>query len=239
MDKDLANLSLDDKEDEVLQAQRDPESYYKLPDDEKHDSKPLAPSKRGPDFISNGKKMDLERVLKGSLWTFNNYLLLLHWLAEGEDSLRVSLIYVNYWVQIHRTPTGFYTENLAHQIREFLRGFLEFDRTNLGKGLETLRKKEEDHVFDWDDFLYSVSIRAPDFFLFLLLPTRSQELTEMNHDLEDTTIIGGDGKKLPRREGVNLVKGGELGSLIVKSRKETENNPFISAAANRQANRSQ
>ncbi|MBA0572197.1 hypothetical protein Golob_002555, partial [Gossypium lobatum] len=33
-------------------------------------------------------KMDLERVLKGSPWTFNNHLLMMHCLELGEDLKR-------------------------------------------------------------------------------------------------------------------------------------------------------
>ncbi|KAG8501249.1 hypothetical protein CXB51_003414 [Gossypium anomalum] len=37
--------------------------------------------------------MDMERVLKGSLWTFNNHLLILYKLKRGEDTIRVFLEY--------------------------------------------------------------------------------------------------------------------------------------------------
>ncbi|MBA0643755.1 hypothetical protein Goklo_028017 [Gossypium klotzschianum] len=82
-------------------------------------------------------KMDLERVLKGSPWTFNNHLLMLHWLEKKEDPLKVPLIFVCFWVQIHEVPPGFYIETLTRQIEGFLGNFLEFDGTNLGKRLCT------------------------------------------------------------------------------------------------------
>ncbi|MBA0648446.1 hypothetical protein Goklo_016164 [Gossypium klotzschianum] len=76
--------------------------------------------------------MDLESVIKGSPWTFNNHLLILRHLGEREDPLKVPLILVTFWVQIHEVPPGFFTESLARQIRGFLRNFLEFDESNLG-----------------------------------------------------------------------------------------------------------
>ncbi|MBA0854815.1 hypothetical protein Goshw_005439 [Gossypium schwendimanii] len=79
--------------------------------------------------------MDLESVTKGSPWTFNNHLLMLHRLGEREDPLKVPLILVTFWVQIQEVPPGFLTESVARQIRGFLRNFLEFDESNLGKGL--------------------------------------------------------------------------------------------------------
>ncbi|MBA0573841.1 hypothetical protein Golob_001098 [Gossypium lobatum] len=40
--------------------------------------------------------MDLERVLKGSPWTFNSHLMLVHHLGEGKDPLKVLLIFTNF-----------------------------------------------------------------------------------------------------------------------------------------------
>lgn len=45
--------------------------------------------------------MGLERVLKGSPWTFNNHLLILSHLQQEGDPLKVPLIYTHFWVQIH------------------------------------------------------------------------------------------------------------------------------------------
>ncbi|MBA0567954.1 hypothetical protein Golob_005482 [Gossypium lobatum] len=68
-------------------------------------------------------RMGLERVIKGSPWTFNNHLLMLYLLNEGEDPLRVPLILVVFLVQIHGVPQGFFTEALAHQLGGFLETF--------------------------------------------------------------------------------------------------------------------
>ncbi|MBA0739311.1 hypothetical protein Gogos_012595 [Gossypium gossypioides] len=73
--------------------------------------------------------MDMERVLKGSPWTFNNHLLVLYKLQWGEDPLKVPLIFTPFWVQIHDIPIGFFSENLAVQ----LGNFIEYDGSNLGK----------------------------------------------------------------------------------------------------------
>ncbi|KAH1056793.1 hypothetical protein J1N35_034858 [Gossypium stocksii] len=77
--------------------------------------------------------MDMNRVLKGSLWTFNNHLLVLHRLQCGEDPLKVRLIYTHFWVQVHDVPVGLFSEKLAAQLGNFLRSFLEYDCANLGK----------------------------------------------------------------------------------------------------------
>ncbi|MBA0702549.1 hypothetical protein Goari_005442 [Gossypium aridum] len=77
--------------------------------------------------------MDMERVLKGSPWTFNNHLLLLHKLKLMEDPLIVPLIYTPFWVQIHDIPAGFFSERLAIQLGNFIGAFMEYDGSNLGK----------------------------------------------------------------------------------------------------------
>ncbi|MBA0575668.1 hypothetical protein Golob_027515 [Gossypium lobatum] len=38
--------------------------------------------------------MDMERTLKGFPWTFNNHLLILSKLKRGEDPLKIPLVYV-------------------------------------------------------------------------------------------------------------------------------------------------
>ncbi|KAH1107595.1 hypothetical protein J1N35_011363 [Gossypium stocksii] len=77
--------------------------------------------------------MDMERVLKGSPWTFNNQLLMLYKLQRGEDPMRVPLIFSPFWVQIQDIPFGFFSERLAVQLGNFIGGFVEYDGPILGK----------------------------------------------------------------------------------------------------------
>ncbi|MFQ6623906.1 hypothetical protein Gotur_004234 [Gossypium turneri] len=132
MERELANLSLDDKEDKILQTQMDlhsvsveidlclvgcflTASVIHFPAMRSTMANLWLPVK-GAQISDLGKemflfkffhKMDLERVLKGSPWTFNNHLLMLHWLEKEEDPLKVPLIFVCFWVQIHEVPPGF------------------------------------------------------------------------------------------------------------------------------------
>ncbi|XP_012436661.1 uncharacterized protein At4g02000-like [Gossypium raimondii] len=77
--------------------------------------------------------MDMDRVLKGSPWTFNNHLLILYKLKVGEDPLQVPLVFPPFWVQIHEVSIGLYSENLATQMGNFLGNFMEYDVSYLGK----------------------------------------------------------------------------------------------------------
>ncbi|MFQ6620674.1 hypothetical protein Gotur_000880 [Gossypium turneri] len=77
--------------------------------------------------------MDMERVLKGLPWTFNNHLLILSNLNRGEDPLKIPLIFVPFWVQIHDVPMGLFSKSLAMLLGNFIGEFLEYDASNLGK----------------------------------------------------------------------------------------------------------
>ncbi|MFQ6658908.1 hypothetical protein Gotur_028001, partial [Gossypium turneri] len=115
--------------------------YSPFSSNEKYNRKFVAPC-RGVQIRDLGEKrylfqffhlMDLERVIKGSPWTFNNHLLILHKLQRGEDPLKIPLIYSPLWVQIHDVSIGFVSENLAIQMGNFIREFMEYDVSNLGK----------------------------------------------------------------------------------------------------------
>ncbi|MBA0818690.1 hypothetical protein Gohar_021848 [Gossypium harknessii] len=77
--------------------------------------------------------MDMNRVLKGSPWTFNNHLLVLYKLELGEDPLQIPLVLTPFWVQIYNIPTSFFSDILAVQLGNFLGNFMEHDVSSLGK----------------------------------------------------------------------------------------------------------
>ncbi|KAA3459484.1 reverse transcriptase [Gossypium australe] len=158
MENGLAGLSLDEEEDAVLQIQAKQveerrEETFRLVgcfltasvinfSTMKNTMANLWNPVRGVNIRDLGEKrylfqfyhrMDLERVLKGCPWTFNNHLLVLHVIQWGEDPLRIPLIKASFWIQIHDIPTGFYSENLAIQLGNFLGEFMEYDGSSLGK----------------------------------------------------------------------------------------------------------
>ncbi|KAH1045669.1 hypothetical protein J1N35_036453 [Gossypium stocksii] len=65
-------------------------------------------------------KMDIDRVLNGDPWTFNNHLLVIHRLEDGEDPMKVPPIYMTFWVQVHDLPLGFFTESIAKKLGDFM-----------------------------------------------------------------------------------------------------------------------
>ncbi|GMJ03098.1 hypothetical protein like AT3G31430 [Hibiscus trionum] len=78
--------------------------------------------------------VDAERIERGGPWNFNNHLLILHRLVEGEDPMEVPLTHISIWVLIHNLPHGFMSEAVAHIMGNFLGSFLEYDATTIQKG---------------------------------------------------------------------------------------------------------
>ncbi|MBA0782715.1 hypothetical protein Gotri_000553 [Gossypium trilobum] len=158
MEGEFAGLSLEEEEDEILQIQSDVEtngevevlqlvgcfltaSIVHFPAMRSTMANVWHPVK-GVQIRDLGEKrylfqffhiMDLERVLNGSPWTFNNHLLIIHKLQRGEDPLTIPLIHSSSWVQIHDVPIGFVSKNLAIQIGNFIGEFMEYDGSNMGK----------------------------------------------------------------------------------------------------------
>ncbi|MBA0845287.1 hypothetical protein Goarm_022928, partial [Gossypium armourianum] len=193
MESEFAGLSLDEEEEEdILQAQGDPDlinneeslslvgcfltaSIIHYPAMKSTLANLWHPVK-GVQIRDLGEKrylfkffhvIDMERVIKGSPWTFNNHLLILHKLQRGEDPLKVPLISSPFWVQIHDVPIGFYSDKLAMQLGNFIGIFQEYDGSNLGKenmNFMRIRAKMEAgvevNVMGWDLSLRAQSRRA-------------------------------------------------------------------------------
>ncbi|KAG8490654.1 hypothetical protein CXB51_013877 [Gossypium anomalum] len=74
-------------------------------------------------------EVDLQRVISGTPWFFNNHLLILQIVRNGEDPLSILLNFTEFWVQIHDLPYGLMSESMAKQFGEFLGQFIEYDYT--------------------------------------------------------------------------------------------------------------
>ncbi|MBA0778559.1 hypothetical protein Gotri_006409, partial [Gossypium trilobum] len=152
MESEFAGISLDEEEEEILQVQNDSDPvseeeilslvgcfltasiihYLAM----KSTMANLWDPVRGVQIRDLGEKrylfkffhiIDMERVINGDPWTFNNHLLILHKLKGEEDPLRVPLISSPFWVQVHGVPIGFYFENLAMQLGNFIGIFQDYD----------------------------------------------------------------------------------------------------------------
>ncbi|KAA3459709.1 nucleolin-like [Gossypium australe] len=72
-------------------------------------------------------EVDIQRVIGGAPWFFNNHLLLLHRLQDGENPMSVLLNSSAFWVQVHDLPPGLMSENMAKQMGGFIGQYIEYD----------------------------------------------------------------------------------------------------------------
>ncbi|KAJ9130006.1 hypothetical protein P3X46_035060 [Hevea brasiliensis] len=91
-------------------------------------------------------ELDVERMVKGGPWTFNQHLLLLKELGKGENPLQVSLVMMVIWVQAHDIPVGYKTKRLAKRIRVNIDARLPFKRH--------MKLTNKDGGSNWINFQY-------------------------------------------------------------------------------------
>lgn len=73
---------------------------------------------------------DVQWVVKGGPWSFDNAMLIIKEITTGEEPLKVPLWSLNFWIQIYDLPTGFMTEAVGRQLGNFFGQYLEYDQKN-------------------------------------------------------------------------------------------------------------
>ncbi|MBA0819801.1 hypothetical protein Gohar_025732 [Gossypium harknessii] len=116
--------------------------------------------------------VDMNKVLKGLSWFFNNHLLL-HKQQMKEDPLTVSLNFVVFWIQIHDLPSGLMLETMAKHFGVFIEydtrisslSLFCFTYGKLGHGESfcpvRLRVDPSKIVFGWDTALQATIKGGP------------------------------------------------------------------------------
>ncbi|MBA0677943.1 hypothetical protein Goari_019316 [Gossypium aridum] len=210
MERDLVALSLDDEEEEILHIQKESnsgmvEEYLCL---------------AGNFLIACVIHFPAMRSTMANLWH-----------PDGKDPLKVPLIFVNFWVQIHEVPPGFFFEALTRQIGDFTGKILEYDGSNLGKGNLSLRAQSKKALAmnsvwlrDDGDEIQKSSIKGREFGRcnwevsdVEVGSSKIHEQIDMEHDGEDGAIEGGDGKKRPRIEDDRSLVGEEISALVLRN----------------------
>ncbi|KAA3477769.1 nucleolin-like [Gossypium australe] len=74
-------------------------------------------------------EVDVQRVLAGTPWFFNNHLLILQRIPDGLNPSNMPLNFADFWIQIHDLPAGLMTESMAKQLGDFYGKFKEYDST--------------------------------------------------------------------------------------------------------------
>ncbi|XP_074352279.1 uncharacterized protein LOC141691439 [Apium graveolens] len=76
-------------------------------------------------------KLDLQKVVEGGPWTFEQSLLLYHVLGENENPYTVPLNNMDIWMQVYDVPKGLISEKLLQNIGDFVGTFVKSDPTNI------------------------------------------------------------------------------------------------------------
>ncbi|XP_074327337.1 uncharacterized protein LOC141665256 [Apium graveolens] len=63
-------------------------------------------------------------VMNGGPWSFDNAMLLIDSISEGEEPLKVPFWWLNIWIQIHDLPSGFMLEAVGQQLGNFFGEFI-------------------------------------------------------------------------------------------------------------------
>lgn len=73
---------------------------------------------------------DMNWVINGGPWSFDNALLVTSVIKQGEDPTKVPLVEVDIWVQIYDLPVGLMSETVGKQLGNFFGSFLQYDSNN-------------------------------------------------------------------------------------------------------------
>lgn len=116
-------------------------------------------------------KMDMQKVVEGGPWSFEQATLILHQLGDGEDPNTVHLQDVEMWVQVYDIPRGLLSENILRSIGTSIGKFVKMDANtldgvwksfvrirvtlNVQKPLKRrLKSKREGDGWSWINFKY-------------------------------------------------------------------------------------
>ncbi|MBA0605222.1 hypothetical protein Godav_017814 [Gossypium davidsonii] len=81
-------------------------------------------------------EVDIERVVAGKPWFFNNHLLILQKIPGGENPAALELNFTEFWIQVHELPPGLMTELMAKQFGDFCGKFIEYDTSIPSLGIQ-------------------------------------------------------------------------------------------------------
>lgn len=75
-------------------------------------------------------KEDLQWVVNGGPWSFDNVMLIVATIPNGEEPVKVPLWHLNIWIQIYDIPTGLMNETVGKQLGNFFGEFIQYDAKN-------------------------------------------------------------------------------------------------------------
>jgi 14-3-3 protein epsilon len=76
--------------------------------------------------------LDMEAVLQGGPWAFNNQMLIVERVQLGVQIENIPLHHIDFWVQVHNLPTGLMAERVGKTLANYIGSFVEYDKNNKG-----------------------------------------------------------------------------------------------------------
>jgi hypothetical protein len=74
--------------------------------------------------------LDMEAVLNGGPWSFDNNTLIMERVQLGMQIEHIPLHFVSMWVQVHDLPMGLMKEKVGVRLANYIGSFLEYDKNN-------------------------------------------------------------------------------------------------------------
>ncbi|MCH99831.1 hypothetical protein A2U01_0020846 [Trifolium medium] len=84
-------------------------------------------AKPGIFLFSFAHPLDMEEVLKGAPWTFDNNMLIMDRVQIGMQIEHIPLFHAEFWVQIHNLPVGLMKESVGTKLGNYIGTFVEED----------------------------------------------------------------------------------------------------------------
>lgn len=76
------------------------------------------------------RKEDMQWVLKGGPWSFDNAMLALEKVEAGENPANIKPWFINIWIQLYNLPVGYMLEAVGKQLGNCFGEYMEYDAKN-------------------------------------------------------------------------------------------------------------
>jgi 14-3-3 protein epsilon len=87
-------------------------------------------AKTGIFLFQFSHELDMERVLQGGPWTFDNHMLIVERVQVGMQIENIPLHHVDFWVQVHNLPVGLMALKVGKTMANYIGSFVEYDKNN-------------------------------------------------------------------------------------------------------------
>jgi 14-3-3 protein epsilon len=87
-------------------------------------------AKKGIFLFQFSHELDMEGVLQGGPWNFDNHMLIMERVQVGVQIENIPLHHVDFWVQVHNLPVGLMAEKVGIKLANYIGSFVEYDKNN-------------------------------------------------------------------------------------------------------------